>query len=184
VVSKINENKSETYGFDAQTEQYVDMLSAGIVDRRRSCGCLGRGCYDHDRGHSRGGSEEEGGSGHVRRRNGRHRLLISRNIETGAAAVGPPIGCPASGDIFAARPGAPSGATASIGRGHSSDARLSERACSPRGDRRRRRLSRRRGFSPSSRRSRTSDICLDGGGSRVEVSASWSFPFRHAASTI
>jgi hypothetical protein len=177
VVSKINENKSETYGFDAQTEQYVDMLSAGIVDRRRSCGCLGRGCYDHDRGHGRGGSEEEGGSGHVRRRNGRHRLLISRNIETGAAAVGPPT----SGDIFAARPGAPSGATASIGRGHSSDARLSERACSPRGDRRRRRLSRRRGFSPSSR---TSDICLDGGGSRVEVSASWSFPFHHAASAI
>jgi chaperonin GroEL len=32
VVGKINENKSETYGFDAQTEQYVDMLRAGIVD--------------------------------------------------------------------------------------------------------------------------------------------------------
>ena len=32
VVGKINENKSETYGFDAQTEQYVDMLSAGIID--------------------------------------------------------------------------------------------------------------------------------------------------------
>jgi chaperonin GroEL len=32
VVGKINENKAETYGFDAQTEQYVDMLSAGIVD--------------------------------------------------------------------------------------------------------------------------------------------------------
>jgi chaperonin GroEL len=32
VVGKINENKSETYGFDAQTEQYVDMLIAGIVD--------------------------------------------------------------------------------------------------------------------------------------------------------
>jgi len=32
VVSKITENKSQTYGFDAQTEQYVDMLSAGIVD--------------------------------------------------------------------------------------------------------------------------------------------------------
>src|SRR6516164_1242834 len=32
VVSKIYENKSETYGFDAQTEQYVDMLSAGIID--------------------------------------------------------------------------------------------------------------------------------------------------------
>ena len=26
------ENKSQTYGFDAQTEQYVDMLSAGILD--------------------------------------------------------------------------------------------------------------------------------------------------------
>ena len=32
VVGKIAENKSQTYGFDAQTEQYVDMLSAGIVD--------------------------------------------------------------------------------------------------------------------------------------------------------
>ena len=32
VVGKILENKSQTYGFDAQTEQYVDMLSAGIVD--------------------------------------------------------------------------------------------------------------------------------------------------------
>jgi chaperonin GroEL len=30
VVGKITENKSQTYGFDAQ--QYVDMLSAGIVD--------------------------------------------------------------------------------------------------------------------------------------------------------
>ena len=32
MVGKIIENKSQTYGFDAQTEQYVDMLSAGIVD--------------------------------------------------------------------------------------------------------------------------------------------------------
>jgi chaperonin GroEL len=32
VVGKISENKSETYGFDAQTEQYVDMVRAGIVD--------------------------------------------------------------------------------------------------------------------------------------------------------
>ena len=37
VVGKITENKSQTYGFDAQTEQYVDMLSAGIsLTRRRS----------------------------------------------------------------------------------------------------------------------------------------------------
>ena len=32
VVNKILENKSETYGFDAQTEEYVDMLEKGIVD--------------------------------------------------------------------------------------------------------------------------------------------------------
>jgi chaperonin GroEL len=32
VVGKILENKSQTYGFDSQTEQYVDMLAAGIVD--------------------------------------------------------------------------------------------------------------------------------------------------------
>jgi chaperonin GroEL len=32
VVSKVLANKSATFGFDAQTEQYVDMLSAGIVD--------------------------------------------------------------------------------------------------------------------------------------------------------
>src|SRR5665213_1039452 len=32
VVGKILENKSQSYGFDAQTDQYVDMLVAGIVD--------------------------------------------------------------------------------------------------------------------------------------------------------
>jgi chaperonin GroEL len=32
VVGKILENKSETYGFNAQTEEYVDMISTGIVD--------------------------------------------------------------------------------------------------------------------------------------------------------
>jgi chaperonin GroEL len=32
VVNNISENKSETYGFDAQTEDYVDMLDKGIVD--------------------------------------------------------------------------------------------------------------------------------------------------------
>ncbi|KAB0267261.1 chaperonin GroEL [Microvirga brassicacearum] len=32
VVGKILENKSETYGFNAQTEEFVDMLKAGIVD--------------------------------------------------------------------------------------------------------------------------------------------------------
>ena len=32
VVGKILANNSESYGFDAQTDQYVDVLSAGIVD--------------------------------------------------------------------------------------------------------------------------------------------------------
>ncbi len=32
VVNKILEEKSETYGFDAQTERYVDMIEKGIVD--------------------------------------------------------------------------------------------------------------------------------------------------------
>ncbi|MGA7309241.1 MAG: chaperonin GroEL, partial [Pseudolabrys sp.] len=32
VVGKIMDNKSETYGFDAQNEKYVDMIEAGIVD--------------------------------------------------------------------------------------------------------------------------------------------------------
>jgi len=32
VVNRILENKSETFGFDAQTEEYVDMIDKGIVD--------------------------------------------------------------------------------------------------------------------------------------------------------
>jgi chaperonin GroEL len=32
VVGKILENASETFGFDAQKEEYVDMLEAGIID--------------------------------------------------------------------------------------------------------------------------------------------------------
>jgi chaperonin GroEL len=32
VVGKIMESKSETYGFDAQTEKYVDLVDAGIID--------------------------------------------------------------------------------------------------------------------------------------------------------
>jgi chaperonin GroEL len=32
VVGNILENKSETYGFDAQTEEYVDMVAKGIID--------------------------------------------------------------------------------------------------------------------------------------------------------
>ncbi|WP_238180041.1 chaperonin GroEL, partial [Methylobacterium oxalidis] len=32
VVGKVTDNSSATFGFDAQTEQYVDMIEAGIVD--------------------------------------------------------------------------------------------------------------------------------------------------------
>jgi len=32
VVGKITENKSQTFGFNAQSEEYVDMITAGIVD--------------------------------------------------------------------------------------------------------------------------------------------------------
>jgi hypothetical protein len=32
VVGKITQNDSQAYGFDAQTEEYVDMLQAGIID--------------------------------------------------------------------------------------------------------------------------------------------------------
>jgi chaperonin GroEL len=32
VVGRINDNKSDTFGFNAQTEEFVDMLEAGIVD--------------------------------------------------------------------------------------------------------------------------------------------------------
>lgn len=31
-VGKVSEKKSETYGFNAQSEEYEDMVSAGIVD--------------------------------------------------------------------------------------------------------------------------------------------------------
>jgi chaperonin GroEL len=32
VIGKIMENKSETFGFDAQTEEYVDLIEKGIID--------------------------------------------------------------------------------------------------------------------------------------------------------
>ncbi len=32
VVGKVTDNSSETYGYNAQTEEYVDMIAAGIVD--------------------------------------------------------------------------------------------------------------------------------------------------------
>ena len=32
MVGKVLENKSATFGFNAQTEQYVDMVQAGVID--------------------------------------------------------------------------------------------------------------------------------------------------------
>ena len=32
MVGRVRDNKSQTFGFNAQTEEYVDMLQAGIVD--------------------------------------------------------------------------------------------------------------------------------------------------------
>jgi chaperonin GroEL len=32
VVGKVLENKTETFGFDAQNEEYVDMVTKGIID--------------------------------------------------------------------------------------------------------------------------------------------------------
>ncbi len=32
VINKINESKSQTFGYNAQTEEYVDMIEAGIID--------------------------------------------------------------------------------------------------------------------------------------------------------
>jgi hypothetical protein len=58
VVGKIMENKSETYGFDAQNEDYVDMVDKGIIDpprRPRRCKTRprSRGSCDHGRQWSR-----------------------------------------------------------------------------------------------------------------------------------
>ncbi len=83
VVGKITENKSQTYGFDAQTEQYVDMLSAGIVDPAKVVrvalqdAASVAGLMITTEAMVAENSEEEGGSGHAWRRHGRHGLLIS-----------------------------------------------------------------------------------------------------------
>ena len=83
VVGKITENKSQTYGFDAQTEQYVDMLSAGIVDPAKVVRVALQdaasiaGLMITTEAMVAGDSEEEGGPGHARRRHGRYGLLIN-----------------------------------------------------------------------------------------------------------
>ena len=86
VVGKVLENKSQSYGFDAQTEQYVDMLSAGIVDPAKVVRVALQdaasiaGLMITTEAMVAENSEEEGGPCHARRRygrHGRHGLLIS-----------------------------------------------------------------------------------------------------------
>ena len=84
VVGKVLENKSPTFGFDAQTEQYVDMLNAGIVDPAKVVRVALQdaasiaGPHDHDRGDDRRNAEEERAARHARRRrHGRDGLLIA-----------------------------------------------------------------------------------------------------------
>ncbi len=85
VVFKIGENSSETYGFNAQTEEYVDMIAGRHRGPRqgRPHGPAGRGLgrrpADHHRGDGRRAAEGQArhADGRRRRRHGRHGLLRS-----------------------------------------------------------------------------------------------------------
>ena len=74
IVGKILEKDQYAYGFDAQTGEYVNMLSKGIIDptkvvRQALQGAASvAGLLDHHRGDGRRGAAEEG----RRRRSGRH----------------------------------------------------------------------------------------------------------------
>ncbi len=80
VVGKVTENASDTFGFNAQTEEYVDLISAGIIPGQggahRAAGRrFRRRPHDHHRGGDRRGAEEAGAGARRRRhgrRNGRH----------------------------------------------------------------------------------------------------------------
>ena len=84
VVGKITDNTSSiTYGFNAQTEEYVDMIQAGIVDPAKVVRTalqgrlLDRRPPRHHRGHDRRCSQEgqRRSPDAGRRRHGRHGLL-------------------------------------------------------------------------------------------------------------
>ena len=63
MVGKITENKSQTYGFNAQTDEYVDMIEAGIVDPAKVVrtalqdAASVAGLLDHHRGDDRRNAE-------------------------------------------------------------------------------------------------------------------------------
>ena len=101
VVGKISENSSETFGFNAQTEKYVDMIEAGIVDPaqgrpHRPAGCgVGRRPADHHRGDGRRDAQGQALDAHGRRRrhgrHGRHGLLKPPHHSPHSRLLG--IGC-------------------------------------------------------------------------------------------
>ena len=84
VVGKLVDAKNPNHGFDAQTETYVDMIKAGIVDPAKvvqngPAGCrLDRRAADHRRSHDRRYPAEGYavlGRGRRHGRNGRHGVL-------------------------------------------------------------------------------------------------------------
>ena len=95
VVGKVLENKSQTYGFDAQTEQYVDMLNAGIVDPAKVVRVALQdaasiaGLMITTEAMVAETPKKKEAPGHARRRNGRYGLLINSDVEPGAAALRP-----------------------------------------------------------------------------------------------
>jgi chaperonin GroEL len=79
VVGKVMENASNTYGFNAQTEEYGDLVASGVIGQGGAHGASGRGLdrrpSDHHRsGHRRSPQEGFGRRRwrHARRRHGRH----------------------------------------------------------------------------------------------------------------
>ena len=110
VVNKILENKSETYGFDAQTEEYVDMLDKGIVDPAKvvraalqdaaSVAGLAGHHRSHDRRNAEGSPRHAGDAG--RRRHGRDGLLspsAPRNLKCSKSAGSKQIGPTSNGGM-------------------------------------------------------------------------------------
>ena len=104
VVGRINDNKSQTFGFNAQTEEYVDMLEAGIVDPAKVVRAALQdaasvaGLLITDGGDDRRGAEARERPGDAgRRRHGRNGLLIHAPCVSkqrkGPAKAGPFILC-------------------------------------------------------------------------------------------
>ena len=83
VVGKIMDKDQYSYGFDAQSGEYGNLVTKGIIDPTKVVRCadagrgFGRWPVDHHRSHG-GRSAEEGGrsSGNAGRRHGRDGLLI------------------------------------------------------------------------------------------------------------